>query len=171
MMQSHRSTPKDGWITGENGQIYGAARPQDIERYIFLTAILHRGLRNDFFFIFQYRFTFSNFCMDFSVPFIFGLFFPFSIWTFLSLFYLDFSIPFLFGLFNSLFSWSFFPFSFWTFISLFTLFFRFSIWNLFLFSIWTFISLFYLDFFPLFYLDFYFPFLFGFFSNPFSILL
>ena len=35
MMQSHRSTPKDGWIIGENGQIYGAARPQDIERYIF----------------------------------------------------------------------------------------------------------------------------------------
>ena len=34
-METHRSTPKDGWIVGENGQIYGAARPQDIERYIF----------------------------------------------------------------------------------------------------------------------------------------
>ena len=33
-METHRSTPKDGWIIGENGQIYGAARPQDIERYI-----------------------------------------------------------------------------------------------------------------------------------------
>ena len=34
-METHRSTPKDGWITGENGQIYGAARPQDIERYFY----------------------------------------------------------------------------------------------------------------------------------------
>ena len=32
-METHRSTPKDGWIIGENGQIYAAARPQDIERY------------------------------------------------------------------------------------------------------------------------------------------
>ena len=34
-METHRSTPKDGWIIGENGQIYSAARPQDIERYMF----------------------------------------------------------------------------------------------------------------------------------------
>ena len=39
-METHRSTPKDGWIIGENGQIYGAARPQDIERYISIIQIL-----------------------------------------------------------------------------------------------------------------------------------
>ena len=32
-METHRSTPKDGWNIGENGQIYAVARPQDIERY------------------------------------------------------------------------------------------------------------------------------------------
>ena len=56
----------------------------------FLTAILHRGLRNDFFF--QVTSTFFHI--------IFGLLFPFSIWTFNSLLYLDFSIPFIFGLFG-----------------------------------------------------------------------
>ena len=40
-METHRSTPKDGWIIGENGQIYGAARPQDIERYIIKLYIFH----------------------------------------------------------------------------------------------------------------------------------
>ena len=44
---------------------------------IFLIAILHRDLRNDFFFN---QFTFSNFYLDF--------YFPFSIWTFIS--FLDF---------------------------------------------------------------------------------
>ena len=84
----------------------------------FLTAILHRGLRNDFFFslrsftfhilfglLFPFLFPFSIWTflsllyLDFYFPFLFGLFYPFSIWTFLSLFYLDFSIPFLFGFF------------------------------------------------------------------------
>ena len=46
--------------------------------WIFLTAILHRGLRN-------------------------WVFYPFSIWTFVSLF-LEFSFPFLFGLFVIFFS-------------------------------------------------------------------
>ena len=68
-----------------------------------MTAILHRGLRNDFFF--QFRFTFSNFNLDFYFPFLFGLLFPFFcldcyyllfpffLWTFI--------FPFLFGrLFN-----------------------------------------------------------------------
>ena len=45
----------------------------------FLTAISHRGLRNDFFFI-----------RSFTFHILFGLLFPFSIWTFISLFYLDF---------------------------------------------------------------------------------
>jgi hypothetical protein len=44
----------------------------------FLTAISHRGLRNDFFFEVASRF-----------HILFGLLFPFSIWTFNSLFYLD----------------------------------------------------------------------------------
>ena len=57
--------------------------------HLFLTAILHRGLRNDFFFRSH-------------------LVFPYFIWTFISLFFLDFYFPFLFGLL--------FPFSFWTFI-------------------------------------------------------
>ena len=50
---------------------------------LFLTAILHRGLRNDFFFIFFSQFTFSNF-------YYFGLLFLFS------LFSLDF-LPLLFS--------------------------------------------------------------------------
>ena len=55
----------------------------------------------------------SIFYLDFYIPFLFGHFFPFSIWTFISIFYLDFYFPFLFGLL--------FPFSIWTFISLFYL--------------------------------------------------
>ena len=58
----------------------------------FLTAILHHGLRNCFF------------PRSFTFHILFGLLYPFSIWTF---------FPFLFGLI--------FPFSFWTFISLFYL--------------------------------------------------
>ena len=56
----------------------------------FLTAILHRGLRNCFF---THSFTFHI---------LFGLLYPLSIWTFISLFYLNFfqfnfsSIPFQF---------------------------------------------------------------------------
>ena len=58
----------------------------------FLTAILHRGLRNDFSF-FQVASTFFHI--------LFGLLYPSSIWTFISLFYLDFYFPLLFGLFFS----------------------------------------------------------------------
>ena len=58
----------------------------------FLTAILHRGLRNDFFFSSVRHFRIYFF------QFLFGLLFPFSIWTFISLLYLDFYFPFLFGL-------------------------------------------------------------------------
>ena len=58
----------------------------------FLTGILHRGLRNDFFL--QFQLTFSNFYLDFY--FLFGLLF--SLWTFISPFSLDFYFPFLFGL-------------------------------------------------------------------------
>ena len=68
---------------------------------VFLTAILHRGLRNDFFF--QFQFTFSNFYLDF--------YFPFSIWTFVFLFSLVFYFPFYFPF--PLFLWTFiFPFLF-----------------------------------------------------------
>ena len=66
----------------------------------FLTAILHRGLRNDFFFL---------------QPIYF---FPFSIWTFTSLFFMDFYFPFLFGHLFPFSIWNYFPFSIWTFISL-----------------------------------------------------
>ena len=49
----------------------------------FLTAILHRGLRNDFFFFFSSaNLLFPLFYLDFYFPFLFGLLFPFSIWTF-----------------------------------------------------------------------------------------
>ena len=68
-----------------------------------MTAILHRGLRNDFFFI-----TFIYF-----FQFLFGLLFPFSLWTYFSLFSLDFYFLFFFGLLFSLFSLDFyFPFFF-----------------------------------------------------------
>ena len=49
--------------------------------YCFLTAISHRGLRNCFFF--EVASTFSMFFLDFYFPFLFGLLFPFSIWTFI----------------------------------------------------------------------------------------
>ena len=85
----------------------------------FLTAILHRGLRNDFFFspiyFFQFLFglLFPFFLRTFIFPFLFGLLFPlfsgdfyflfgllfpFSLWTFISLFSLDFYFPSLLGL-------------------------------------------------------------------------
>ena len=51
----------------------------------FLTATLHRGLRNDFFFHYVH------------------FFLPSFIWTFISLFSLDFYFPFIFGLLFSLF--------------------------------------------------------------------
>ena len=50
----------------------------------FLTAISHRGLRNCFFFWGRIYF----------FHLLFGLLFPFSLWTFISLFYLDFYSPF-----------------------------------------------------------------------------
>ena len=55
----------------------------------FLTTILYRGLRNDFFF--SGHILFSNFYLDFCFPFI--------ILPFIFLFYLDFSFSFLFGIF------------------------------------------------------------------------
>ena len=68
---------------------------------VFLTAILHRGLRNCFSLRHIYFF-----------HFFFGLLFPFSFWTFISLFFLDFYFPF-FRTFISLFSLDFyFPFFF-----------------------------------------------------------
>ena len=67
------------------------------EYALFLTAILHRGPRNDFFFILT------------------TLLFPIFTWTLNSLYYLDlyFYFPFLFGL---LFPFYIFPFFLWTFI-------------------------------------------------------
>ena len=77
----------------------------------FLITILQCGLRNDFFF--QFQFTFSNFYLDFYFPFLSGLLFPFSLWTFISLFSLDFYFPFHFGLLFPFFLWTFiFPFVF-----------------------------------------------------------
>ena len=52
-----------------------AKREIGIRESKFLTAILHRGLRNDFFFI-TFIF-FSNFYLDFFFPFLFGLLSPF----------------------------------------------------------------------------------------------
>ena len=55
--------------------------------FTFLTAILHRGLRNDFFFFSQFTFSFSiwtsisHFSLDFYFPF--WLLFPFFLWTFI----------------------------------------------------------------------------------------
>ena len=66
--------------------------------FFFLTTSLHHGLRNDFFF--QFQFTCSDFYLDF--------YFPFSPWSFVSLLFLYFYFLLLFGLL--------FPFSLWTFI-------------------------------------------------------
>ena len=68
--------------------------------YKFLTAFLHRSLWDVFFFHFN-QFTFSNFCLDFYYPFLFGLLFLFPLFS-SDLFFLDFYFP--------------FPFSVWTFI-------------------------------------------------------
>ena len=80
----------------------------------FLTAILHRGLRNDFFFIFFSQFTFSNFYLDFYFPFLFGLLFLFSLFSldFLPLLFLDFYFRLIFVLFSSYFRLIFVLFSF-----------------------------------------------------------
>ena len=58
---------------------------------LFLTAILHRGLRNHIFLVRSHTF-FSMFYLDFfHFPFLFELLFSF----FISFFYLDFYFPFL----------------------------------------------------------------------------
>ena len=41
------------------------------------------------------QFTFSNFHLDFYFPFLFGLLFPFFLWTFISFFYLNFYFPYI----------------------------------------------------------------------------
>ena len=63
----------------------------------FFIAILHRDLRNCFFFrhlLFTFHIVFGLlfplFYLDFCFPFLFGLLFPFSIWTFISLLHLNF---------------------------------------------------------------------------------
>ena len=58
------------------------SRRGGIFHYLFLIAILHRDLKNGFF------------VRSFTFHLLFGLLFPFSIWTFTSLFYLDFYSPF-----------------------------------------------------------------------------
>ena len=67
----------------------------------FLTAILHRGLRNCFFYLCISVHLLSIFSLDLYIPFLFGLLFPFSISTFLN----SFSFFFLF-----LFQFFFIPF-------------------------------------------------------------
>jgi hypothetical protein len=57
----------------------------------FLTAILHRGLRNCFF-LFYASFTFSNFYLDF--------YFPFSNWTLISHFLFGLLFPFFYLVFS-----------------------------------------------------------------------
>ena len=73
---------------------------------IFLIAILHRDLRNDFFFLFLQTIYFFQFLFGLFFPFSIWTFIPFSIWTFIS--FLDFYF----------FFWTFFfldLFLFWTF--------------------------------------------------------
>ena len=67
---------------------------------MFLTAILKRDLRNDFFF-FSTNLPFPIFIWTFISPFLFGLLYPFSFWTFISLFlwtFISLLIPFYFTL-------------------------------------------------------------------------
>ena len=81
----------------------GTCPHQFLSEFPFLTAILHRGLRNDFFF--NSNLLFPIFIWTFIFPFLFGLLFSFFLWTFI--FSLDFYLPFPF------FRWTFiFPFLF-----------------------------------------------------------
>ena len=61
-----------------------------------MTTILHRGLRifslPIYFFLFLFGLLFPFFLWTFIFPFLFGLLFPFSLWTLISLFSLDFSL-------------------------------------------------------------------------------
>ena len=76
---------------------------------MFFTAILHRGLRNDFFF--NSNLNFPIFIWTFIFPFLFGLLFSFFLWSFIFCFLFGLLFPF------SLISLDFcFPFSLWTFI-------------------------------------------------------
>ena len=72
------------WVFYINDQSIGSTETKYIKlntkTQFVLTAISHRGLRNDFFFLQPLYF----------FQFLFGLLFPFSIWTLISLFYLDF---------------------------------------------------------------------------------
>ena len=70
----------------------------------FLTAISHRGLRNDFFFSLSADLL-SIFYLDFHFPLLFGFLSPFYNWNFTSLFYLDFN---LYSFFQSFFDLSIF---------------------------------------------------------------
>ena len=101
-------------ICGNKRKVWDLKRTKSslvMDHFSFLTAILHCGLRNDFFF--HYVHLLSIFYLDCYFPFSFVLLFPFPIWPFISLFSLDFYFPFLIGLL--------FPFFIWTFISLFSL--------------------------------------------------
>ena len=76
---------------------------------MFLTAILHRGLRNDFFF--NSNLNFPIFIWTFIFAFLLGLLFSFFLWSFIFCFLFGLLFPF------SLISLDFcFPFSLWTFI-------------------------------------------------------
>ena len=90
LMEQQKNMPNTRILTGnfsKVSQVWGILRGNCSTRYIeFLTAILHHGLRNDFFF-FQFHFTLSNCCLDF--------YFLFSLWTFISLFSLSFYFPFI----------------------------------------------------------------------------
>ena len=91
------------WLMQKFSNISGYWRIFNNFRLRFFTAILHRGLRNDFFSL--RSFTFSIF-FYFYFPFLFRLVFPFFIWTPISLFFfgLLFPIIFLFPIFL----WTFF---------------------------------------------------------------
>ena len=86
-----------------------------------LTAILHRGLWNDFFFrfFFSTNLLFPIFIWTFISPFQFGLLFPFSIWTLFNSFF------YLFLFINSFFYIPFYHIAVWFWIySIFFLFFK-----------------------------------------------
>ena len=74
-------------LSGKNKSIIGLNRKIADKKYwleskyLFLTVILHCGLRNDFFlllFAFSFWTFISLFSLDFYFPFLFGLLFPFS---------------------------------------------------------------------------------------------
>ena len=75
--------------------IYSRAQDIHLSQIMFLTAILHRGFRNSFFYA---HILFPCSIWTLISPYVLKFYFPFLFWTSLCLFYLDFNFPLIFRL-------------------------------------------------------------------------